>query len=1123
MTTRQRMPSTPDIMDRTANSPSFRKSVGSSAVSGSSFLAALQNPDFANDLKDAMPRRPYDAPGSPSATAKTKFQKLVKRYYYQLTIGCGDPTCPHRLCASCRNGARLNSDAAAILAVQLASRPRRFFCPRCPTEPDITLDASILASPSPSTTNSPAASPKPGRRVFSTDGASGMTTMPGMIHNHSNSSSSGSSVGGIGSASATRPFLYSLLSSSPFQSLFAPEPATLRKSSAAAHSLSSLPKTSQDLFGDFDDENNSAMSPISPMSPMSPITRQRRISEVSQISEESAITSGFMSGIRALTKYATGTTESSGKSKSLMDLPSLFSATVGFITSSNGLEQAAPIIDSISPPESGACTPVSRAGMYRSISGKSPLRSFTSMESLYIDDDDQILELDRPVPERQVSLGYLTLPLLRQAIAACVSTERQEDVEIDYQLVLNTVRTVFSSSTALSKSFLVETTSTNPHPSGLDILSIRVAYKEILELAPSESFAMVLVNATELLLAKIELNSKRLSSSIPSTLRQLIIVLENPLISDQNYHETLLKKLCIIFGRLRSGVRSVLTQWLSKYDAEGLIALAAVFHKYIECHFVSASRPDEALVGCIKCLDLLSQANSTSCLVPMSTFYSDTLARKLNYKEEYKLWEKGWFRKSGVTHNFHSRQHFQYHGQQSTWSNNHSTTPVSTTRGPIGVSPFAVTSTKLPFAPTASEFCYFDHSILFDPASKTRILHIDAMVQMSAEFEDAFVNQALVLHTQRFLQDSSTDASREQGLKQATNPYLVLEVRREKLVQDALDQIRKNEAHLKRPFRIKFVNGGEEGMDQGGVQKEFFQVLCSQLLDPAYGMFTQDEETRLVWINGSSLESEAQFELVGTVIGLALYNGVILGVSFPTFLYKKLLDESVGLEDIKQAFPALGRGLQQLLDWSDGDVGDVFLRTFEISYDVYGQVRNIPLVDGGVDILVTNENRQKYVDLYIRHLIGESVKRQFGAFKRGFLKVCGGDALRMCRAEELELLVCGSETTELDFTDLENAAEYDDGYHPKHPTIEAFWSIVHSFSLLQKRLLLTFVTASDRVPVKGLGHVKFVIQRNGPDTERLPTALTCFGRLLLPEYSDREKMKERLVTAIENARGFGLV
>ena len=49
-----------------------------------------------------------------------------------------------------------------------------------------------------------------------------------------------------------------------------------------------------------------------------------------------------------------------------------------------------------------------------------------------------------------------------------------------------------------------------------------------------------------------------------------------------------------------------------------------------------------------------------------------------------------------------------------------------------------------------------------------------------------------------------------------------------------------------------------------------------------------------------------------------------------------------------------------------------------------------------------------------------------------------------------------------------------------------------------------FVTASDRVPLKSLGNLTFVIQRNGPDTDRLPTALTCFGRLLLPEYSTKE-------------------
>lgn len=167
---------------------------------------------------------------------------------------------------------------------------------------------------------------------------------------------------------------------------------------------------------------------------------------------------------------------------------------------------------------------------------------------------------------------------------------------------------------------------------------------------------------------------------------------------------------------------------------------------------------------------------------------------------------------------------------------------------------------------------------------------------------------------------------------------------------------------LKKPLKVKFVGGGEEGMDQGGVQKEFFQILVNQLVDPAYGMFTYDTETRYVWINGHSLESERHFELVGIVIGMALYNGVILGINFPKLMYKKLVDEKIDLEDIKDAFPALGKGLQMLLDWSDGDVADIYMRTFVIEYDVYGAIKTFPLCDGGDDILVTNENRQGKLD-----------------------------------------------------------------------------------------------------------------------------------------------------------------
>lgn len=49
-----------------------------------------------------------------------------------------------------------------------------------------------------------------------------------------------------------------------------------------------------------------------------------------------------------------------------------------------------------------------------------------------------------------------------------------------------------------------------------------------------------------------------------------------------------------------------------------------------------------------------------------------------------------------------------------------------------------------------------------------------------------------------------------------------------------------------------------------------------------------------------------------------------------------------------------------------------------------------------------------------------------------------------------------------------------------------------------------------------------IIQRAGPDTERLPTSSTCFHMLLLPEYTNEQKLLTKLRIALANNQGFGL-
>ena len=79
-----------------------------------------------------------------------------------------------------------------------------------------------------------------------------------------------------------------------------------------------------------------------------------------------------------------------------------------------------------------------------------------------------------------------------------------------------------------------------------------------------------------------------------------------------------------------------------------------------------------------------------------------------------------------------------------------------------------------------------------------------------------------------------------------------------------------------------------------------------------------------------------------------------------------------------------------MLAWSEGDVYDVYLRHFEISYEYYGTERMYELVKNGSAIPVTNENREEYVSLYYQHYVHKYVERQFNAFKKGFMKMCDG-------------------------------------------------------------------------------------------------------------------------------------
>ncbi|GFG40937.1 hypothetical protein Cfor_04032 [Coptotermes formosanus] len=400
--------------------------------------------------------------------------------------------------------------------------------------------------------------------------------------------------------------------------------------------------------------------------------------------------------------------------------------------------------------------------------------------------------------------------------------------------------------------------------------------------------------------------------------------------------------------------------------------------------------------------------------------------------------------------------------------------------------------------PHVKQRIYFcDYPFLFDAQAKTFLLQTDQSFQMQSAMNEAATRAVTSLLFAPFSPAS-------------ISTFLQLHVSRENLVADTIRELAKFVAtDLKKPLKVKFEN--EEAEDAGGVTKEFFLLLLREILDPKYGMFRQYEETRTIWFSEDSYEEEVMYYLIGVLCGLAIYNFTIIDLPFPLALYKKLLKEPVSLQDLKGLSPTLAKSLQDVLDYNEADLEEVFALNFEVTREVFGEVRVQPLKAGGENIPVTQENKKEFVELYVDLVLNKSVETHFKAFSTGFHKVCGGRVLELFHSHELMAVVVGNEN--YDWEVLQRNAEYKNGYTENDETIQMFWEVFHELPEEEKRKFLLFLTGSVRIPVQGMKEMKIYIQPSFDD-RYLPVAHTCFKLLDLPQYSTKEKLRYKLMQAI---------
>ncbi|KAG1677788.1 putative E3 ubiquitin-protein ligase HECTD2 [Nymphon striatum] len=320
-------------------------------------------------------------------------------------------------------------------------------------------------------------------------------------------------------------------------------------------------------------------------------------------------------------------------------------------------------------------------------------------------------------------------------------------------------------------------------------------------------------------------------------------------------------------------------------------------------------------------------------------------------------------------------------------------------------------------------------------------------------------------HIELFKEYQSWENSKKNRFNYCQYPFvLTIAAKKHILQKDAQHQmvinarIVKKQADLKKKLRVSFV--GEPGLDMGGLTKEWFLLLIRKIFHPDYGF-----REYLITFKGVEVETAT------VLMGLAVYNLIILDLHFPTVCYRKLLSpevipmdakyDKVGLypatiEDLSEIMPEVSNGLKELLKY-EGNVEEDFGITFEAAVEEFGMTKSHLLIPNGDKIPVTNASRQDYVSAYVNYFLNEGIKEKFKAFY-------------------LEL----------------------------------------------QRQFLMFTTGSDRVPVGGISEMNFKISSMKDRNDVLPVSHTCFNQLVLPKYPNKDVMRKKLVIAISNAEGFGL-